>query len=506
MDSEFNFKHVIVQAGGKGSRLGYNTANKPKCLVSINGQPMLYNLFESFPAARFYIIGDYQFDVLERYLAIFPPDVSVELIKATGTGTCSGIQDARNCLPSIDTPFLLIWSDLQLTMSLAITDEDKNCVGITNDFSCRWSMHDGTLYEERSSECGVMGLFYFGNPNKLPLIPASGEFVRFLSTSDLELEETQVHGVFEVGTMEALEEQRSNATVSRFFNNVTMTDSQVIKRPKVAEYAHLIDKEINWYQKVTELGYCHVPDVHGYNPLTLGRIDGRHPFELEISMVQREAVLVDILTKLEKLHSLRVSEKSLDDMRTEYISKTIQRFNKVKPMLDRVMYDEYVVNGKRVRNVFYKDCHEYLDELFELIPKPDFSIIHGDSTFSNILIDRQFKTWLIDPRGYFGSQLIYGDPNYDYYKLYYSLVGNYDGFNRKKFSLAVHGNNVELRLPTTPWSNLRSMFYEFTGLNERVVNIAHALIWISLAGYAVDDLDSIYGAFFRGLEILSNVY
>ena len=34
--------HIIVQAGGKGTRLEKYTRNKPKCLVSVNNRPIIF--------------------------------------------------------------------------------------------------------------------------------------------------------------------------------------------------------------------------------------------------------------------------------------------------------------------------------------------------------------------------------------------------------------------------------------------------------------------------------
>ena len=34
-------KYVIVQAGGKGARMGHYTQNRPKCLVPVNDVPMI---------------------------------------------------------------------------------------------------------------------------------------------------------------------------------------------------------------------------------------------------------------------------------------------------------------------------------------------------------------------------------------------------------------------------------------------------------------------------------
>lgn len=106
-----NMMHVIVQAGGRGSRLRHHTWNKPKCLVSVKGQPLLYHLFDRFPDAHFHIIGDYAYEQLEKYLEVNPPKVPYNLIRAQGKGTASGILDALKTVPE-DAPLVLTWSDL----------------------------------------------------------------------------------------------------------------------------------------------------------------------------------------------------------------------------------------------------------------------------------------------------------------------------------------------------------------------------------------------------------
>ena len=58
---------VIVQAGGRGSRLRHFTWNKPKCLVSYNGKPVIYHLFDYLCKANFHIIADYQVNKIRKY-------------------------------------------------------------------------------------------------------------------------------------------------------------------------------------------------------------------------------------------------------------------------------------------------------------------------------------------------------------------------------------------------------------------------------------------------------
>ena len=64
-------EYIIVQAGGKGTRLGYLTQNKPKALVPIDNLPMLFHLFRKYPDKRYVIIADYKKEVMREYLASF---------------------------------------------------------------------------------------------------------------------------------------------------------------------------------------------------------------------------------------------------------------------------------------------------------------------------------------------------------------------------------------------------------------------------------------------------
>ena len=45
--------HVIIQAGGKGTRLESLTRNRPKCLVPVDNRPMIFWTFEAFKGADF---------------------------------------------------------------------------------------------------------------------------------------------------------------------------------------------------------------------------------------------------------------------------------------------------------------------------------------------------------------------------------------------------------------------------------------------------------------------
>ena len=130
--------------------------------------------------------------------------------------------------------------------------------------------------------------------------------------------------------------------------------------------------------------------------------------------------------------------------------------------------------------------------------------IHGDCTFSNMLLNNNDEPVLIDPRGYFGSTELYGDPAYDWVKLYYSIVGNYDQFNRKRFELDIRPDEVLLQIESNHWEEMEQTFFDLLHgeADPEQMHLLHAVIWLSLTTYAWEDYDSICGAFYNGLYYL----
>ena len=109
-----NLKKIIIQAGGKGTRLEGLTRNKPKCLVPVNNLPIIFYAFQKFKDAEFTIIADYKTDVLEKYLNVFASyegggaKYNYKIVKATKKGTISGIKEAISTYKN-DEPFIIMW-------------------------------------------------------------------------------------------------------------------------------------------------------------------------------------------------------------------------------------------------------------------------------------------------------------------------------------------------------------------------------------------------------------
>ena len=496
--------NIIVQAGGRGSRLRHHTWNKPKCLVSVRGKPILYHLFDRFPDAKFYVIGDYHYDQLEAYLHSNDPSVDFTLIKASGSGTASGIAQAADMINPSES-VMLIWSDIIVNEFVEPVDKNGTTVYTTDAFTCRWSHNGDRLLEETSHTSGIPGIFYCQGPVTLQNAPASGEFVRWFSENVRYYKTQNISSVEELGDFATIESGNDSLGFCRFFNRVDVHETTVTKQAVDPEYAHLVENEVAWYKRVGDLGFKRIPELLKYPPMVMTRILGKHVWELE-DLTEREqrSLLADILYTLQDLHSRGHVRADEVDLKTVYVDKTQKRVHEVSGLIPGFDRDSVTVNGVKCVNVFHTK-HKYLwDKLFDAVGAESFAPIHGDPTFSNTIIDHNLKSWLIDPRGHFAKPNdVHGDPDYDFAKVYYSAVGGYDIFNRRKFKLYADGETAEIIMEEPATADVaETVFSEFFPNKITKIKILHGLIWLALSGYAKDDIDSVIGSFYLGLYYL----
>lgn len=494
-----NLEYIIVQAGGRGSRLSYLTQNKPKALVPVENLPMLFHLFTKYPNKKYVIIADYQKKVLREYLAGFAK-VKYQVVDAKGTGTCAGIKQAVELLPE-QVPFMLIWSDLILPENFAIPEEKKDYIGISQTFSCRWSYHNGKLLEEKSIEKGVAGLFLFTEKAKLQDVPMSGELVRWMQDKKFAFEEVGLAGTREFGLLE--EYKKLPQEKCRPFNKITFDGDVVVKEGIDEQGRGLAVRECAWYEVAKQKQIAILPQIYGTNPLRMERIRGKNIYECQLDYEQKREILKRLVDALGKLHDAERVPTDTFSMKEAYYYKTMQRLNSIRNLVPFADNRIITVNGKQCRNVYY--FRRELEEALEGLKCESFCLIHGDCTFSNMMLREDGTPVLIDPRGYFGYTEIYGDPMYDWAKLYYSLVGNYDRFNLKDFRLDIGEEGVTLHIASNQWEDMEEDFFRLTGVDRKEIKLLHAVIWLSLTTYAWQDYDSICGAFYNGIYYLEDV-
>lgn len=492
-------KHIVVQAGGRGSRMGYLTRNRPKALVPVDNLPMLFHLFRTFPGASWQIIGDYRCDVLERYLEVFAKETYTVVDARGQKGTCAGLRQALCGVPEGE-PFLLIWCDLLLPEHFALPEPDADYVGISGTFPCRWSFRDGRFTQERSERFGVAGLFFFRDKKSLADVPEEGEFVRWLSGKEMPFSPLPLCGVREYGLLSEWEAVQKPGC--RPFNRITEKDGRIIKEPLDEQGRELAKREKAWYARMQEQHFPALPRIYATDPLQLERIPGKNVYLYPFQMDEKRRVLADIISALRRIHGLGGCPADPESFLYAWVGKTFERLSRIEHLLPLADRSEIVINGTACRNVYGRE-DELRKALSAYLPAR-FCLLHGDCTFSNILLREGKTPVFIDPRGYFGYTELYGDAAYDWVKLYYSVRGNYDQFNQKRFSLEIGQDGVRLQIASNGWEELEDAFFDLLSgeVSRRQIKLGHALTWLSLTTYAWEDYDSICGAFYNGLLLL----
>lgn len=501
-----NIKKIIIQAGGKGTRLEGLTRNKPKCLVPVNNLPIIFYAFQKFPYAEFSIIADYKTDVLEKYLNAFADKYNYRVIKANKKGTISGIKEVIS-LFTPEEPFMIMWCDLILSDNFEIPSEKGNYIGISKDFECRWSYINNQFIKEPSKENGVAGLFIFENKKLLENIAEEGALVGWLQNQALTFNRLDLYGSKEIGTLLSYSDNTDDTPRCRPFNSMEFQGDLIIKRGINEQGKKIAVDEIAWYKHVKELGYKNIPEIYEYEPLTMKRVKGKNIFEYDcLTKTQKREILKKLIEALKELHNLEPAQPvNIEDVEDNFLNKTFNRLSKIEHLVPFADKEFIKINGNYYKNVFFNK--KELTETVKTVCPKEFRLIHGDCTFSNLMFDTyNMKAILIDPRGYFGKTKFYGDVDYDWAKLYYSLKGEYDQFNRKKFTLDIREKDVEIAIKPNNWSDMEECFFDFLpDVNKDKIKLLHAIIWLSLTTYAWEDYDSICGAFYNGIIKLNEV-
>jgi len=355
---------VIVQAGGRGSRLRHHTWNKPKCLVSIDGKPILYHIFDKFPQSKFIVIGDYKLDLLKKYLNYNKPNVDVLLIKAEQQGTLSGMRDALKLITEKQN-LLIVWSDLYLKNSkIPEAIRDKSAIYLTNELTCRWSVTaENEIIERPSTERGIPGIFYFSSKKALSEIPDSGEFVKWAQSNLRNPTFPVIENLMELGDFEKIELTNNQAGFSRFFNKVEIERDVVKKTVIDKKFLDVHANEVNWYKEIKKLKFRNIPDIVSLKPLIMRRIEGNHIFDIkDLSDREKTSFLSSCIEMLLELHNKSHSKTSTNELYDVYVNKTVNRVNSVKDLIPHFQKQSFTINGKKCKNIFADSASDFLKQ------------------------------------------------------------------------------------------------------------------------------------------------
>lgn len=495
---------IIVQAGGLGTRMKSLTASKPKALIAVQNKPILFHLFDAFPEADFIVVGDYKYDVLDRYISTFAKQKNSILIKAKGKGNAAGLREAVSYVP-YGEPFIIIWSDLILPDGLIIPKSFEGCLIGTVNFKCSWGFIDGRMQKVHDSEHGIAGFYVFADRLLCDTLPVEGSFTNWLAEQTFPMAELPLSGCKDVGTLQAFRQLDNSKYRCRPYNSIKVQGEVVIKTGLTEEARNFVLREVDWYKTLGKFGFEAMPELVQESPMTLSRIQGQNLFLCMLNSDGKKATFKRVVEALTRLHSYEERPADSWDLYKEYFGKTLMRLQQVADAIPFGHDAAIVINGKTCINPLVQ-IETFRRAVLDTLMSTHYTLFHGDCQLTNTLVDEEGQVYFIDPRGYFGKSKIFGDPRYDWAKVYYAIAGNFDQFNVKNFVFQQRESGIEYAIGSSGWEFLSDELFNLIPRGEgcrKEIELIHAIIWMSMASHVWEDYDSMCVAFMNGIALFN---
>lgn len=261
-------------------------------------------------------------------------------------------------------------------------------------------------------------------------------------------------------------------STQRSFNDIKIKNGYI---EKTSTWKEKIKAEMNWFDKLPKDLIIYIPKViTKENSYNIEYLYNNTLAELLVFGKLPDYVWKRIFSSLKDflntLHSFKSNDTTIN---FNYKEKTLQRLKEFSKQNDFSLEKPIVINNKTYPSIL--QLLEKLDLVYGRGCKENFSFIHGDFCFSNIMYDfRANMVKTFDPRGMdFNSKITpFGDENYDFAKLTHSILGLYDfiiagffecSFKEQKFNFSIQEDHELLKI--------QEAFLEIFAINNHIKTI-----------------------------------
>ena len=210
----------------------------------------------------------------------------------------------------------------------------------------------------------------------------------------------------------------------RHFNTILYNEDRVTKISNDEK----LEGEAFYYSKVKDLKISKFfPEIYHSEPgkIIIEKISGSNYSTLYINEILSLQHLDNLFSTINEIHSIKNGQSF-----TAYYDYT-------KKLEDR--YNSFNYSNFSLKKREFLDIKNAVSKL-----DGEFSVIHGDLVFSNILLTDFGDLKFIDVKGKQGNLLtIYGDRYYDYSKIYQSLIGYDEILLDKKVAKSYKRNAIK---------------------------------------------------------------
>jgi capsule biosynthesis phosphatase len=217
-----------------------------------------------------------------------------------------------------------------------------------------------------------------------------------------------------------------NSIEPRDFNNITKTSLEIIKKESINDMG--LQGEIYYYLNIPLEIKDMFPimfdyDMNNYKWYNIEYINGIPVSKLFLSQELNLTQFENILNSIDRIHKCNYQCLQNNDVKINIYDSYSNKLKK--------RYMEFGYSIFPDSEQLYQELLQGLEE-YEMNDKGKIGVIHGDTVFTNIIINKYEKIKFIDMRGKIGNNLsLIGDQLYDWAKFYQSLMG-YDEILDKK--------------------------------------------------------------------------
>lgn len=551
MSDTYGF-HLVIVAGGLGSRLAPMTNHIPKFLVNIGKQTgyvemirywKQYSTFsipedmtaEDLPAG--YDIGSLTIichssyaPLVQAYHDMYFKDTPL-IIKCVDVANGSAHAILSSCNHLEGKSVLFSWCDVIPVDKIPFDDFGpmylgKNIVFTNYNNSNRYTLvrtdtgwADVRPALDSTEQGGVFGLYYINRYNSNVEFKDGQDFVEIIEQYG-QMREHKLEHIIDFGDTPKLIRTRKLTDEAREFNTLEFVGNHVFKAATNNQGQDIIAKEIGWYETLAELNTKNyplpVPKVWvspKKESFFMSKVEGVPIWKAwnDFSPVDRLFVLEQVIKGQDDLFRLgkrRVAmETMLNDVGVEAGDKLRKRYNEIAGVIAAFGPVKFV-NGQELLE---KDPLTTINNLAIAIESyyvnhfqtTTYGFIHGDLQFSNSMVNIETReVTIIDPRGYFGKTIGFGLQDYDIGKLLYALSG-YDHFNYdKSFGIRLTGSHLDFNIVEPSHEGVETIIANHF---KYIHHLWLAVCWIGLAQYIKNDPVKSMAAHYHGLAMAERI-
>ncbi|MFJ9174953.1 sugar phosphate nucleotidyltransferase [Streptomyces sp. NPDC102360] len=537
-DEQVHERQAVILSAGLGTRIAIVSRGRPKATVTTGARPVLVSQLRQLYAAGVRHVAVVHAPGDDRHVQALVDqvfagaDLHIRLVpQPTPLGPLDALaQAAPHLMPGGDVTLILgdtLIGDLE---ELPADSVAVGRAGAARDFCVVGTDADGRILaytdkpdQDTATERAVVGVYRFADCRLLRTLladpdPDPGRDTELSALlrkygAQRSLTAVPVDVWWDLGSYDRYVAANRLSLTGRAGHSFAVTDDgTVVKRGDGA----LMAAQARWYRSLPDTAL-------GLAPRLLGEGEGWYRIELVDYPSLAELLLFEPLPEatwrlvLRRLIDVVESRLWAPTRREDpglrawcerkYVEKTEQRLASWKGWT-RVRDERLTVNGVELP-AFGEVWPAAVDALRGLAATAGHgSLVHGDMTFSNVLLARGYGTFkLLDPGTTF-SDTVGGDIRYDLAKLRQSYAGGYDALREDLFTLRrPNSTNWDLRVFPRPSALAPAGDAVVTeaGFALDEIRLLEAVQFLSMVPLHHENPDRQCALYARGLQLLVSV-